>query len=249
MVVGSPRIASVGIANHLPQRATATRDVPHGTHHFVDKCLTTFAGLRGLGLQRLVVLIYDLEEAVGLVVFTKEQSIELHPLGTSQWRRFHIFCTFDQRDVDILELAVSTTILERREHNNVGLDVDDALDGRIHAATAVGDMSVAHALLYLRYLDILQISNGGDALAESERREQRAMDGGKHRSMLDGRTDYGAVGQAIGQLLSARHEQIRMEHPTFFPRIADDRLGISVVPDNGEQRGILQLQGITIGLW
>ncbi len=75
------------------------------------------------------------------------------------------------------------------------------------------------------------------------------MDGGKHRCMLDGRTDYRAVGHAIGQLLSARYEQIGMEHPTFFPRIADDRLGIAVVPDNGEQRGILQLEGVATSLW
>ena len=231
--------------NHLSQRATSTGDIPHGTHHLVDKCLAALAGLCSLGLQCLVVLINNLEEAVGLVVFPEEQSIELHPLGTSQWRRFHIFGTFDQRDVDILEFAVSATILERREHDDVGLDVDDALDGRIHAATAVSDMTVAHALLYVRNLDVLQIGNSDDAFTESERREQRAMDGGKHRSMLDGRTDYGAVGQR----LSTWYEQIGMEHPTLFPRIANDRLGISVVLDNGKQRGILQLEGITVGLW
>ena len=150
----------------------ATGDVPHGTDHLVDECLAAFAGLCSLSLQRLIVLIYNLEEAVGLVVFAEEQSVELHPLGTGQRRRFHIFCTFYERDVDILEFAVAATILEGREHDDVGLDVDDALDGGIHATTAVGNMSFAHALLYVRNLDVLQVGNGGDALAEPERREQ-----------------------------------------------------------------------------
>ena len=75
------------------------------------------------------------------------------------------------------------------------------------------------------------------------------MDGGEHRSMLDGGTDDGAVWHVVGQRLSAWYEQIGMEHPTLFPRIADDRLGIAVVPNNGEQRGILQLEGIATSLW
>ena len=65
-------------------------------------------------LEALVTTVHFSKKAVGLWRNPEEQSVETHPLGTSQSGGFHVVGTFDDGNIQFLDTAITTTVLERR---------------------------------------------------------------------------------------------------------------------------------------
>ena len=112
MFVGSPRILALCIAQHLTDGALTAGHIPYRACHLVqDHRRLHFGGLcQCLELQTTA--IDHSKQAVGTRFATKEHAIEAHPLSTCQRGGFHILRTLDERDVDVLQLTIPTTILE-----------------------------------------------------------------------------------------------------------------------------------------
>ena len=96
------------------------------------------------------------------------------------------------------------------------------------------------------YLDVFRVGHSHDALANTKLGEQGAMHGGEDGSTLDGGADDGAIGQAIGHLGILGHQEVAVERLARLPGVADGDIGIALLLDDGEQRGVLQLQGVAL---
>ena len=82
MTIGSPGIAAIGISYHLSDGALPTWYIPDAARHLIDHDRWCLSGLLGLGSQGVIAAVYNVEQAVGLLLTTKEHTVEAYPLGT-----------------------------------------------------------------------------------------------------------------------------------------------------------------------
>ena len=136
-----------------------------------------------------------MEQGIGLVAGTKQQTIEAHPFSTCQWRRLHILGTLYQWDSYLLCLTIAATILKRRQHDDIGLHVHNLLDDGVQAIAAVHNAACLDLLLDIRHLDILGVCHTHNMAAQPQFGEQGTVDGGKDGSTLNRYLDNCAVSE------------------------------------------------------
>ena len=139
----------------------------------------------------MIAPLYLLEETVGTLLLTIEHAIEAHPLGSCQWGGFHVFGAFDDGNIDVLQSAIASGILEGREEDGIGLCVDDLLDDRAHAVAAVYESSLLHTLLHERHFDILQVGHAGHLLFGLQLADKSTVHTGEHNAAAEGSAHNG----------------------------------------------------------
>ena len=164
MLIGSPRILALGISQHLTNGAATSRHIPHGARHLVQHHRALH--LRGQShlLQGIVTAVDHSKQTVGTLLATQQHAIETHPLSTCQGRGFHILGTLDEGDVNLLHLAIATTILKRRQEDSIRALVDDFFYHRTHAVATIADATFRHLLVDIGYLDVFQVGHSCYAL-------------------------------------------------------------------------------------
>ena len=202
----------------------------------------------GEGTQGIVVVVDDMEEAVGTLLTAVEDTIEAQPLGTCQRCRLHILCALYEGDVYLLESAIAAAVLKGGEEDGVRTAVDDLLDDGTHAFADIGYVSEGYLFMNPRYLDVLQVGNASDALLTVKRQEHGAMDGGKDHRTAQGRADNGPFGQRRGQRTVGRDEEVTVEYSTVLPRIFQHGLGIAIIAYYTQKGGVLETNGIATSL-
>ena len=198
---------------------------------------------------------------------TVQQAIEAHPLGTAQRRRFHVLSTLHDGNVYLLQLTIAATVLERRQQQGIGVQVDNLFDDGTHTIATVHDATRGDTLLHVRCLDVLQVGHTRHTRFTMQHREQRAMDRGKDDAATQGRTDDGTLGKTLGDRSVGgrtlgdrgggrtlgdrsvgRHQHVTMEHGILSPGMTDSGYGIAVVAHQLEQLGITERNSIaTVG--
>lgn len=91
VVIVGPGIAAAGILNHLADGAFATRNIPDAARDIVEQDLGVMRGggwvmVGGESLERIIVFVDGIEEAVGLLFAAEEHAIETQPFSTTQRR-------------------------------------------------------------------------------------------------------------------------------------------------------------------
>ena len=223
----------------------------------------------------MIAAVHEGKKAVGLVFATVQQAIEAHPLGTAQRRRFHVLSTLHDGNVYLLQLTIAATVLERRQQQGIGVQVDNLFDDGTHTIATVHDATRRDTLLHVRCLDVLQVGHTRHTRFTMQHREQRAVDRGKDDAATQGRTDDGTLGKTLGDGSGGRtlgdgsggktlgdgtlgktlgdggggrHQHVTMEHGILSPRMTDSGYGIAVMAHQLEQLGITERNSIaTVG--
>ena len=99
-------------------------------------------------LEALVTLSTSAKRLSACGATPEEQSVETHPLGTSQSGGFHVVGTFDDGNIQFLDTAITATVLERRQKDGIGMQVDDALHIGIHTVATIGDGTPAAGFVH-----------------------------------------------------------------------------------------------------
>ena len=128
-------------------------------------------------LEALVTTVHFSKKVVGLWRNPEEQSVETHPLGTSQSGGFHVVGTFDDGNIQFLDTAITATVLERRQKDGIGMQVDDALHIGIHTVATIGDGAPAAGFVNGGQFDVLQVADTADATKHTQIIHQSAVDG------------------------------------------------------------------------
>ena len=127
MRVVAPRVLDVGIPNQSSDGALSSWHIPHTARQFVHDG----ADMRRIALcqflQPQVVGLHRSEQAVGLRLCSEEHAIETHPFRPSQGTRLHVVSRLDDGDAEMLQSAIATAVLERRQEQGIGLQVEDDL--------------------------------------------------------------------------------------------------------------------------
>ena len=101
------------------------------------------------------------------------------------------------------------------------MKIDDLLNQRVHAITAIDNMTILGLTLNPRNLDILQIGHTRYLVSTPKIHEQSAVDGGEDDSLLKGCADNCSLWQMDRHLLVTRHQHIGVESLALFPRISN----------------------------
>ena len=115
-----PKIADTCIGKEPSHRAAPARHEPRAALRQVAQRSGTLRRSGGFPLAVLISLCHQFKQAVGRRAAMREPSVEAHPLGASQGRRFHIVGALDNRHAQRGQCAVSR-ILEGREQQGVGV--------------------------------------------------------------------------------------------------------------------------------
>ena len=179
----------------------------------------------------LIILFYARKERVCILI--KKHPIKLHPFSSSQWRSLHIIGSFNQRNMKLIQLTISSTVLERRNQESLRLQRDDTFNIRLHTGT-----TIHHSLLNIWNIDVIHITYTTDGILAAQFIHQLTM-----RSRKDHATRYrcadcicsasGSRSTSQGKscycfisLLPFRHQNVAMQKSSLFPGIGKNHLSI-----------------------
>ena len=179
----------------------------------------------------LIILFYAHKERVRILV--KKHPIKLHPFSSSQWRSLHIIGSFNQRNMKLIQLTISSTVLERRNQESLRLQRDDTFNIRLHVGT-----TIHHSLPDIWNIDIIHITYASDGILATQFIHQLTMrsreDHAAHyrcadcicsasgsRSTSQSKSCYGFI-----SLLPFWHQNVAMQKSSLFPRIGKNHLSI-----------------------
>ncbi len=106
---------------------------------------------------------------------------------------------------------------------------------------------LSHLLMHVRYLDIFQVGDTGNALFFVQHLQQGTMHRGEYHAALQGYTNHRALQNYTGGLTPCvvfRHQQVAMQHLPGFPGMGQRHLRIVFVAYHTDTLGITKGHGI-----
>ena len=247
MLIPCVRVFDIRVSDKSSDGAASARYIPDSSRLFVHDHRGAYT--RGFCqlFEPQVVAFHLLEHLLRLFLRSEEHAVVLHPLRTPERGGFHIVGSLDNRDIDVLQFAVASVVLERREENGVGREVDDCLDGRSQSTSAISDGSLFALFDHPRQVDVLQVADTTDALLLSQRLHQSAVYTGGDDRLFQGDADQCAFWQVMGFGLVGRNKDIRMQCLAAVPRVGKLNGGITIIANHRKIRGVFQVQRVAIG--
>ena len=113
MFIVSENISCIGIFQENTHRAFTAWRIPYAAHFPLGNDRQTFRQLGSLSRKGKISLLNSCEKGIRLIC-PIEQAVELDPLCPSKRRGFNIVSSLDNRKIQNVELAITATVLKRR---------------------------------------------------------------------------------------------------------------------------------------
>ena len=150
--------------------------------------------------------------------------------------------------MQLVKLAISTAVLERRKKDSFGFQGDDALNVGCHARTTIHNRILSRSipgksspLLYIRNIDIIEVADTTDGLRATQFVHQLTMGSDENGTPLHRRAHgissasrpraapFGKHRHRLIPLLSLRNQDVAMQHRSRLPRVGNDSLSILII--------------------
>ena len=237
--VAAESVTAVSIGYDLCHGAAPAGHVPYAAGFAFGQYRQSCSKMLGRLFQVTVGAVYDAKERIGALLAPEQHAVEFHPLGSPQSGTFHVVGRFDDGCAQCVEFSVAATVFKGREEERLGLQIDDFFDSGCHGVATIGNDAYGHSPPNVRYKDVLQIGHAGNTVGSAEVFEQLTVGRRKDDAALYGCSDHGAFGQMAGQRFGSWHEHVAMQHAAGFPGVEQGCLGVVLVPDDGQQPGVL----------